>query len=374
MAVGPLGHAAAGATGSRSNPAKMHQASAAEAAAERQLRRSRAAHRGPGLYQVDPQVTSYHNIRAAPSIFSPIVGTLEAYDVIEVAQTIQLCASDSSLEFWAQILRRTAGPAPWILISDSDSEYMVKLLRRGDALQKPEEWVPPLPDEAPYGEAAQSVNFYLAAALGDEASDLPEMIAALADHEFRLGREAAAVAVLEEEANSIREEARAYERELERRRGDRAATQRRYQRLKQREAWNVANAQIELQLAQVEDMLDDATDNAEAICASQLALQRAREREESERETEAQRRRRKKAISRLGAQLAASIGAKAEAKPEESSVANDSKLVEAMAGLENLVGRRYLQGGAALASLEDLGFGSSWGNAEPEAELPASAR
>lgn len=121
-------------------------------------------------------------------------------------------------------------------------------------------------------------------------------------------------------------------------------------------------------------MLDDATDNAEAICASQLALQRAREREESERETEAQRRRRKKAISRLGAQLAASIGAKAEAKPEESSVANDSKLVEAMAGLENLVGRRYLQGGAALASLEDLGFGSSWGNAEPEAELPASAR
>ncbi|CAE7301698.1 unnamed protein product, partial [Symbiodinium sp. CCMP2456] len=94
------------------------------------------------------------------------------------------------------------------------------------------------------------VNFYLAAALGDEASDLPEMIAALADHEFRLSREAAAVAVLEEEANSIREEARAYERELERRRGDRAATQRRYRRLKQREAWNVANAMIELQLAQ----------------------------------------------------------------------------------------------------------------------------
>eukprot|EP00439_Symbiodinium_sp_Y106_P036934 s4738_g4.t1 len=362
MAVGPLAHASAGGSGSRSNPAKMHQASAAEAEAERQLRRGHSAHRGPGLYQVDPQVTSYHNIRAAPSIFSPIVGTLEAYDVIEVAQTIQLCAADSSLEFWAQILRRTAGPAPWILISDSDSEYLVKLLRRGDALQKPEEWVPPLPDEAPYGEACQSVNFYLAAALGDEASDLPEMIAALADHEFRLGREAAAVAVLEEEANSIREEARAYEHELERRRGDRAATQRRYRRLKQREAWNVANAQIELQLAQVEDMLDDATDNAEAICASQLALQRAREREESERETEAQRRRRKKAISRLGAQLAASIGTEAEAKPE------------AMAGLENLVGRRYLQGGAALTSFEDLGFGSSWGNEEPEAELPASAR
>ncbi|CAE7324763.1 unnamed protein product [Symbiodinium natans] len=314
---------------------------------------AKGGHRGPGLYQVDPFVTSLHNIRAAPSVFSPIVGTLEAYDVIEVAQTIQLCGQDGCPEFWAQLLRKTAGPAPWILMADADCEYLVKLLRSGEALKKPEDWVPPLPDETPYGEATQSVNFYLAAALGDETSDLPDMITALADHECRLGREAAALAILEEEANSLREEARAYERELERRRGDRAATQRRFQRLKQREAWNIANAQIELQLVQVEDMLDDAMDNAEAACASQLALQRAREREEAERESEAQRRRRKKAISRLGAQLAASVGEDAEVKKlEVSSVGSDSKLLEAMAGLETLVGRRYLQGGAALTSLE----------------------
>ncbi|CAE7384939.1 unnamed protein product, partial [Symbiodinium pilosum] len=321
---------------------------------------------------VDPHVTSYHNIRAAPSIFSPIVGNLEAYDVIEVSQTIQLCAQDGATEFWAQILRKTAGPAPWILISDGDCEFLVKLLRPGDALQKPEEWVPPLPDETPHGEAAQSVNFYLAAALGDGKSDLPEMITALADHELRLGREAAALKVLEEEANTLRAEAIAYERELERRRGFCAAMQQRYQRLKQREAWNVANAQIELQLAQVEDMLDDATDNADAICASQLALQRAREREEAERESQAQRQRRKKAISRLGAQLAASVG-----EDVVASIAGDSKLLEAMAGLENLVGLRYLKGGTALTSLEDLGV--AWPPRpqdlpEPEAEQPSTAR
>ena len=48
--------------------------------------------------QVNPEETSYHNLRSAPSLFAPIVGTLEAYDVIEVAQTIQLHGGEAGWE------------------------------------------------------------------------------------------------------------------------------------------------------------------------------------------------------------------------------------------------------------------------------------
>ncbi|CAJ1384077.1 unnamed protein product [Effrenium voratum] len=131
-------------------------ASAAEAEAEKRLLQQQALQRGKGLYQVNPQVTSYHNLRAAPSVFSPIVGTLEAYDVIEVSQTIQLASGDGT-EFWAQLLRRSAGPAPWALIAD-DGVYLRKLLRPGDAWEKPKDWVPAAEEEEPYGEAAQSAR------------------------------------------------------------------------------------------------------------------------------------------------------------------------------------------------------------------------
>lgn len=87
---------------------------------------------GQGSYQVNPQVTSFHNLRAAPSLFSPIVGNLEAYDVVEVAQTIRLLGAESTgPEVWAQIWRSSAGPAIWTLQSDIEHIYLRKLTHSG---------------------------------------------------------------------------------------------------------------------------------------------------------------------------------------------------------------------------------------------------
>lgn len=87
---------------------------------------------GQGSYQVNPQVTSFHNLRAAPSLFSPIVGNLEAYDVVEVAQTIRLLGAESAgPEVWAQIWRSSAGPAIWTLQSDIEHVYLRKLTHSG---------------------------------------------------------------------------------------------------------------------------------------------------------------------------------------------------------------------------------------------------
>ena len=96
--------------------------------------------RGQGSYQVNPQVTSYHNLRSAPSLFSPIVGNLEAYDVVEVAQTIRLFGGEASgPEVWAQLCRTSAGPAIWTLQSDVEHVYLRKLLHSGDEEKTPEE-------------------------------------------------------------------------------------------------------------------------------------------------------------------------------------------------------------------------------------------
>ncbi|CAJ1384078.1 unnamed protein product [Effrenium voratum] len=167
-----------------------------------------------------------------------------------------------------------------------------------------------------------------------------------------------------DEAQELQAEAHAYERELQQRQGDRAGTLRRFKRVKQREAWNVACAQIELQRAQAEELLEDALDDAEALCSAQLEMQKAREKEEEEKETEAEKQRRRRAISRLGKQLAASAGE--EVTKERFGISQDSRLLEAMAGLETLVGQRYLSGGKTLTDLKELGIDVP----EPEPENP----
>lgn len=362
--------------------------------------------------QVNPQETSYHNLRAAPSLFSPIVGTLEAYDVVEVAQTLQLhggeageevrklrgvlnqtnsflcmsahvwpsasqsplpnipettfgsyacsggsriAGSGAGVELWAQLLRRSAGPAAWSLVSDESSCFLQKLKSASEALEKPKDWVPNDLEEPPIGEAVNSLNFLMAASLNQDG-EMKEILEAVASHELQLGRESGAVKLLEAEAHQLRSEALAAERELLQRQGDRTATLRRFQRVKQQEAWNAACAQIEQQQAQAEEILEDAVDDAEALCQARLELQRAGREEQAPT-------RRKKAVGRLGRQLLASAGLEQPAK--EKTEKNDSHLVGAMASMETLVGQRMLQVGRPLSSLEEVSKPSVW---EPEAE------
>ena len=161
--------------------------------------------RGQGSYQVNPQVTSYHNLRSAPSLFSPIVGNLEAYDVVEVAQTIRLFGGEASgPEVWAQLCRTSAGPAIWTLQSDVEHVYLRKLLHSGDEEKPPKSWTAAA-EQDPFGEAAQSVNFLLAASLG--GPDSKKTLESVADHELQLGRESGALKHLEAEACQLRDEA-----------------------------------------------------------------------------------------------------------------------------------------------------------------------
>lgn len=74
-------------------------------------------------FQVNPEETSQHNLRAAPSLEAPVVGTLEAYDVVEVAQVVAL--RGQGVERWAQLSRQGAGPSLWTLVSDMDSASTV---------------------------------------------------------------------------------------------------------------------------------------------------------------------------------------------------------------------------------------------------------
>ena len=71
------------------------------------------------LFQVNPSATSLHQLRAAPSLEAKVLGCLEAYDVIEVAQVVAL--RGQGVERWAQITRHTAGRSLWTLVSDMDS-------------------------------------------------------------------------------------------------------------------------------------------------------------------------------------------------------------------------------------------------------------
>ena len=287
--------------------------------------------RGQGSYQVNPQVTSYHDLRSAPSLFSPIVGNLEAYDVVEVAQTIRLFGGEASgPEVWAQLCRTSAGPAIWTLQSDVEHVYLRKLLHSGDEEKPPKSWTAAA-EQDPLGEAAQSVNFLLAASLG--SPDSKKTLESVADHELQLGRESGALKHLEAEACQLRDEALAYEQQLQNRQDKRSETLRHFQRLKQREAWNVACAQIERQTAQAEETLEDAVDDAEALLQAHL-LQRAKA-EEAAAE-------RKKKLGRLGRQLVAS--AESPAALEDSKL--DNQLVEAMTSLETMLGQRYLEGKA----------------------------
>eukprot|EP00435_Cladocopium_sp_Y103_P073978 s92_g46.t1 len=291
--------------------------------------------RGQGLYQVNPQVTSFHNLRSAPSLFSPIVGNLEAYDVVEVAQTIRLFGGEASgPEVWAQLCRSSAGPAIWTLQSDVEHVYLRKLLHSGDEEKPPKSWTAAA-EQDPFGEAAQSVNFLLAASLG--SPDSKKTLESVADHELQLGRESGALKHLEAEACQLRDEALVYEQQLQSRQDKRSETLRNFQRLKQREAWNVACAQIERQTAQAEETLEDAVDDAEALLQAHL-LQRARA-EEAAAE-------RKKKLGRLGRQLMAS--AESSAALEDSKL--DNQLVEAMTSLETMLGQRYLEGKAQSSS------------------------
>ncbi len=311
------------------------QSLACEATMKLQNRPRPGKDRGEGLYQVNPEVTSYHNLRAAPSLFSPIVGNLEAYDVLEVAQTIQLRGGDGSPETWAQLLRTSAGPAMWTLLSDGDHVYLRKLLRPGDAVEAPKAWTP-ASEADPYGEAAQSVNFVLAASLGSSNPSTKKTFDAVARHELELGRESGAVKQLEVEATKLRTEAMGYEQDLRERQGKRAETLRHFQRLKQREAWNVACAQIERQAAQVEELLEDTVDDAQALLDAQL-LQRSKHHATEEAT------RRKKVVGRLGRQLMA--------EPPEANL--DSQLIEVMTSLDTMLGQRYLEHGASSSTERD---------------------
>ena len=287
--------------------------------------------RGQGSYQVNPEVTSYHNLRAAPSLFSPIVGNLEAYDVVEVAQTIRLFGGEGTgPEVWAQLSRTSAGPAVWTLQSDVEQVYLRKLINPGD------EETPPLANRAatepdPFGEAAQSVNFLLAASLGSDGG-MKKMLESVADHELELGRESGALKQLEAEACKLRDEALGYEQQLQNRQDKRSDTLRQFQRLKQREAWNVACAQIERQTAQAAEILEDAVDDAEALLQAQLLQRGKAESSSSDR---------KKRVGRLGRQLMAS--AESCSALEDSKL--DNQLVEAMTSLETMLGQHYLEAG-----------------------------
>ena len=191
----------------------------------------------------------------------------------------------------------------------------------------------------------------MAASLGGK--DGKAILEAVADHELQLGRESGAVKFLELEAQQLRSEALKLERELGQR--DRSAALKRVQRVKQQEAWHATCAQIEQQRDQASETLEDAVDDAEALCEAGLALFRAREREGDPR--------RKKAVGRLGKQLMASAGIEAPPEKTENLENLDSRLLGAMATMETLVGQRMLATASSrpLMSLEAL---SDWAEVE----------
>lgn len=215
---------------------------------------------GPGIYQVDPWVTERHNLRAAPRLTAPIVGSLLGGDVVDVAKAVTVHMPGMPREHWAQLTRKTAGPPAWTLLANSGGVKFLRYVKRaGVGNERPR--VAGHADDSPRQPNISDLDRAIGEQLGHvetDSNDITALIEALTEHEWQIASKEAELKI----TTSKGEEAA---QKVEAKTAERLAKQQESQKEKEekariknmREQWEVERSKLQMLRADRMMELDD---------------------------------------------------------------------------------------------------------------------